>query len=69
VSSGVGAALIPEAATRLQFNGILLRKVATEPADPVEMVCAYRRDNDNPILAIFKNEILASFQRSHRFKS
>jgi DNA-binding transcriptional LysR family regulator len=69
VSSGVGAALIPEAATRLQFNGILLRKVATEPADPVEMVCAYRRDNDNPILAIFKNEILASFQCSHRFKS
>jgi DNA-binding transcriptional LysR family regulator len=58
VSSGVGAALIPEAAARLQFNGIILRKMAMEPARPVETVCSWRRDNDNPILQIFKRDIL-----------
>jgi DNA-binding transcriptional LysR family regulator len=58
VSSGVGAALIPAAAARLQLTGVALRKVATEPAEPVESVCSYRRDNDNPILQIFKRDIL-----------
>jgi DNA-binding transcriptional LysR family regulator len=65
VGSGVGAALIPEAAARLQFNGVVLRKMQTEPQDPVQMVCAYRRDNDNPILEIFKRDILHSFRSPH----
>jgi DNA-binding transcriptional LysR family regulator len=58
VSAGVGAALIPEAAACLQFNGIVLRKVEMTPPRPVETVCSYRRDNDNPILQIFKRDIL-----------
>jgi hypothetical protein len=40
----------------------VLRKMQTEPQDPVQMVCAYRRDNDNPILEIFKRDILHSFR-------
>jgi DNA-binding transcriptional LysR family regulator len=63
VSSGVGAALIPEAAARLQFNGIILRKMAMDPAKPVETVCSWRRDNDNPILQIFKRAILRPIVR------
>jgi DNA-binding transcriptional LysR family regulator len=58
VNAGVGAALIAEGATRLQFDGIVMRKVQTEP---VEMICAYRRDNDNPILQVFKRDILPTF--------
>ncbi|TFW36200.1 LysR substrate-binding domain-containing protein [Massilia horti] len=65
VRTGVGVALIPGAAMRLQLNGIILRKVATEPAEPVQMLCSYRRDNDNPILQLFKRDILPTF-RSHR---
>jgi len=61
VSSGIGVALIPEAATRLHFEGIVLRGLETEPAEPVESVCSYRRDNDNPILDIFKRSILNEF--------
>jgi DNA-binding transcriptional LysR family regulator len=61
VNSGIGAALIPEAAARFQFTGVVLRKVVTAPRDPVQMVCAYRRDNDNPILEIFRRDILHSF--------
>jgi len=50
VSSGIGVALIPESAARLQFQGVVLRRVATQPAAPVVMVAAWRKDNDNPLL-------------------
>lgn len=62
VNSGIGAALIPEAATRLHFEGITLRRMATTPERPVEMVCSYRRDNDNPILEIFRCDVLEHFR-------
>jgi hypothetical protein len=40
----------------------VLRRMETEPAQPVETVCSYRRDNDNPILDIFKRDILNEFR-------
>ena len=58
VRAGVGAALIAEGASRLKFDGIVMRRLATEP---VEMVCTWRRDNDNPVLALFRQRILPSF--------
>lgn len=61
VHSGIGVALIPEAATKLNFAGIVLRKMQTTPELPVEMSCSFRNDNDNPILDIFKRRILPGF--------
>lgn len=58
VGAGLGAALIAEGACRLKFEGVVTRRVATEP---VQLVCAYRRGNDNPVLALFKNKVLPSF--------
>jgi len=58
VGAGMGAALIAEGAARLKFEGIVLRKVAT---DPVHLVATYRRDNDNPVLALLKQQVLALF--------
>jgi DNA-binding transcriptional LysR family regulator len=58
VNSGLGAALTPETASRLHFEGVELRRVAMKPARPVEMVFSYRSDNDNPILRIFRQEVL-----------
>ena len=58
VRAGVGAALIAGGATRLKFEGIVMRRMDTEPVD---MVCTYRRDNDNPVLQLFLREILPSF--------
>lgn len=58
VRAGVGAALIAEGASRLKFDGIVMRRMAT---DPVEMVCAWRRDNDNPVLALFRQRVLPGF--------
>jgi DNA-binding transcriptional LysR family regulator len=58
VRAGMGAALIAAGASRLHFDGIVLREVATEP---VEMVCTYRRNNDNPVLQLFLNDVLPTF--------
>src|SRR5262252_1053514 len=64
VDSGIGVALTPETSTRLRFQGVLLRRVIMKPSRPVEMVFSYRKDNDNPILEIFRREVLATFKHS-----
>ncbi len=58
VGSAIGVALIPETAARLHFEGVVLRRVETTPSRPVEMVFSYRSDNDNPILHIFRRDVL-----------
>lgn len=58
VSAGIGAALVSEACARLQFDGIVYRRIDTEP---VNTVCTYRRDNENPILQLFIRDILPTF--------
>ena len=59
VRAGIGAALIAEGAARLKFDGVVMRRMATEP---VHMVCTYRRDNENPVLALFLHGVLATFE-------
>ena len=61
VRAGVGAALIAEGASRLLFDGIVMRRMATEP---VETVCTYRKDNDNPVLQLFRHKVLPSFHHA-----
>jgi DNA-binding transcriptional LysR family regulator len=58
VNAGIGAALVAEGATRLHFDGIVVRRIET---DAVRMVCAWRRDNENPILQLFRRDILPGF--------
>jgi len=58
VDSGIGVALTPETASRLHFEGVLLRRMTMNPLRPVEMVFSYRKDNDNPILEIFRRDVL-----------
>ncbi|MYM86125.1 LysR family transcriptional regulator [Rugamonas sp. FT82W] len=58
VRARLGVALIAEGAVRLGFNGLVMRKMATEP---VHMVCVHRRDNENPVLRVFKREVLPTF--------
>ena len=62
VNSGIGVAVTPETATRLHFEGVVLRRIQMKPLRPVEMVFSYRKDNDNPILKIFRDETLATLK-------
>jgi DNA-binding transcriptional LysR family regulator len=58
VRAGVGVALISEGAASLKFDGVVMRRMATEP---VHMVATYRRDNDNPVLRVFLQDVLPTF--------
>ncbi|MES2161087.1 MAG: LysR substrate-binding domain-containing protein [Pseudomonadota bacterium] len=58
VRARMGVALIAEGAGRLRFDGLVMRKMETEP---VQMVCVHRRDNENPVLTVFKREVLPTF--------
>jgi DNA-binding transcriptional LysR family regulator len=61
VRAGFGAALIPEAATSLHFEGVVIRPVhKIKPARPVELFMAWKGDNDNPALA----SLLENYRRS-----
>lgn len=53
VRAGLGAALIPESATSLHFEGVVTRTLQKiRPARPVELFMAWKRENDNPALAM-----------------
>jgi DNA-binding transcriptional LysR family regulator len=48
VHAGLGAAVVPESAAELSFGDVVFRPLDTEPARPVELHFAWRRDNANP---------------------
>jgi DNA-binding transcriptional LysR family regulator len=50
VQSGLGAALVPEAATSLHFEGVHFRPIRTKTPHSVELYFVWHRDNDNPAL-------------------
>ena len=52
VHSGVGVALVPEAAKNLQFSGVALRPLADPQQRTAELYFVWREDNDNPLLPV-----------------
>ncbi|GGP94738.1 LysR substrate-binding domain-containing protein [Streptomyces roseolilacinus] len=50
VHAGWGTALVPEAAARMRYGGIVFRQVALPDPRPVELNLVWRRSNDNPAL-------------------
>ena len=63
VKAGLGAALVPEAATSLRFEGVVFRPVdKIRPARPVELFVAWRGDNDNPALAKLLDKCIDSIR-------
>ena len=57
VSSGFGACITPESASRLSLPNVLYRKIDIEPQPTVELACLYRRGDDNPVLHNFRDVI------------
>jgi DNA-binding transcriptional LysR family regulator len=52
VHSGVGVALVPQAALNLHFSGVALRPIELSRQRPAELFFVSREDNDNPLLPI-----------------
>ncbi|KRE16697.1 LysR family transcriptional regulator [Bosea sp. Root483D1] len=50
VHSGVGVALVPQAAMNLRFSGVVLRPIDLPKQRPAELFFVSREDNDNPLL-------------------
>ena len=50
VRAGMGAAIVPEAATSLHFEDVVMRRIQTDPVRPVELQMAWRKDHDSPVL-------------------
>ncbi|MEU6942876.1 LysR substrate-binding domain-containing protein, partial [Streptomyces rubiginosohelvolus] len=50
VRAGLGLALVPRAAETLKLDGVVLRPLAGVEGEPVELVAAWRADDDNPAL-------------------
>ncbi|MFV2119214.1 LysR substrate-binding domain-containing protein [Streptomyces sp. Act-28] len=50
VHGGWGIALVPEAAVRMRYGGIVFRQVDLPDPQPVELNLVWRRSNDNPAL-------------------
>jgi len=53
VRSGMGTAIVPEAAQSLHFDDVYFRPIITTPADPVELYAVWKTDNENPAMKSF----------------
>ncbi|GJE10388.1 MULTISPECIES: LysR family transcriptional regulator [Methylobacterium] len=51
VRSALGVALVPAAAERLRLDGVVFRPLALPVPRPAELILAWRRDADEPLLA------------------
>lgn len=51
VRAALGLALVPAAAERLRFEGVVFRPLALPAPRPVELLLAWRRDADDPLIA------------------
>ena len=51
VRSALGIALVPAAAERLRLEGVVFRPLALAVPRPAELILAWRRDADEPLLA------------------
>jgi DNA-binding transcriptional LysR family regulator len=65
VSAGLGAALVPHSLTALQLRDVVFREVTLDPPDPLEMLMAWRPQNENPVLPFFLDLCRSIFSPPH----
>ncbi|TDD39332.1 LysR substrate-binding domain-containing protein [Saccharopolyspora elongata] len=58
VRAGLGLALVPQAAEALGLDGVALRPVAGIEGEPVELVAAWRANDDNPALHAVRDLVI-----------
>jgi len=52
VRSGLGIALVPEAAATLRFTGVIVRPIKLAKPPTVELHIVWKRDGGNPLVPI-----------------
>ena len=57
----MGAAIVPEAATGLHIDDVVFRPLATNPANPVQLLAVWRTDSHNPALG----PLVAMIEQEH----
>lgn len=50
VKAGLGAAIVPESAANLHYDGIVMRPLNLRDPKPAELHMVWRRDEDNPLV-------------------
>ncbi|MFI6703531.1 LysR family transcriptional regulator [Streptomyces sp. NPDC050509] len=58
VRAGLGLALVPQAAEALRLDGVVLRPVIGIEGEPVELVVAWRTNDDNPALHAVRDLVI-----------
>lgn len=66
VRAGLGLALVPQAATALRLDGVVLRPVGGITGEPVELVAAWRAGDENPALHAVRDIVLGTATPDHR---
>lgn len=64
VSSGFGACIAPESASRVGLPNVLYRTIDVNPQPTVELACLYRRGDDSPILHNFL-DLIRQYKHTH----
>lgn len=67
VRAGIGAAIVPEAATSLHLEDVVFRPLVTTPPSPVELLSVWHAESDNPalkpVLALLEQELARGLDR------
>ncbi|ROP61755.1 LysR family transcriptional regulator [Enterobacter sp. BIGb0383] len=63
VNAGMGVALVPESAARIQFDKMIFRAIALPAGIESLLYLAWRDDNDNPAFNVMLDLIKASMQQ------
>ncbi|CAM5393489.1 LysR family transcriptional regulator OS=Streptomyces antimycoticus OX=68175 GN=SANT12839_007830 PE=3 SV=1 [Streptomyces antimycoticus] len=58
VRAGLGLALVPRAAETLGLDGVVLRPVTGVEGEPVELVAAWRANDDSPALHAIRDLVI-----------
>jgi DNA-binding transcriptional LysR family regulator len=58
VSAGMGVSLVPRSAGSLLARGVVLRELRPVPRTLAELHLVWRRGQDNPALAVFREKVL-----------
>jgi DNA-binding transcriptional LysR family regulator len=65
VSAGMGIALVPKSAQKLNFHGVVIRPIRLKPDALAELFMVWRRNNENPALGVLRDLMVDRFMEKN----